>query len=174
MVKSTAASLWWSLRRYYKGLIREEPEVHPTLPTGGLPARNTAGWGQPTMRYARSPTLAVPLENSATSVFVSKLKHPEPPILSVHHRALAISGKKGRDAIVTQGDCVPPVLERRSRLPRSPQRAAQERQPFQIEARDLLRPRFSLVAAQLAQPRLPITGLPGCTRVTMTLDKGVP
>jgi len=36
VVKSTAASLWWSLRRYYKGLIREEPEVHPTPPRSGL------------------------------------------------------------------------------------------------------------------------------------------
>ncbi|HEX2698491.1 MAG TPA: hypothetical protein VHM28_12345, partial [Anaerolineales bacterium] len=42
------------------------------------------------------------------------------------------------NARVDQGGCVPPVLERRSRLPRSLQRAAQERQPFQIEARDLL------------------------------------
>jgi hypothetical protein len=37
VIKSTAASLWWSLRRYYEGLIREEPEVHPTLPGRGLP-----------------------------------------------------------------------------------------------------------------------------------------
>jgi hypothetical protein len=36
LIKSTAASLWWSLQRYYKGLIREEPEVHPTLPGSGL------------------------------------------------------------------------------------------------------------------------------------------
>lgn len=91
------------------------------------------------------------------------------PLLSRHARRLNLT-----NARVDQGDCVPPVLERRSGLPRSLQRAAQERQPFQIEARDLLRRRFSLGAAQVAQPRIPITGLPDCTRVTMTLDKGVP
>ena len=89
------------------------------------------------------------------------------PLLWRHARRLNLT-----NARVDQGDCVPPVLERRSGLPRSLQRAAQERQPFQIEARDLLRRRFSLGAAQVAQPRIPITGLPDCIRVTMTLDKG--